>query len=462
MYKAKTGKDAVHKAKLGDSDALKRGQDVMAVGFPLGMESVKATMGIVSGYQQFENSLYLSMTAAINPGNSGGPLFNADGECVGINSAKFAKASGIAFTIPSKQLKVMLDALYTTREVRVPELGFEMSPGTEDLNEYLTGLKSSGGVYVKSVVEGGLFHQAGVAQGDLLLAVNGHKISRFGKVWMEVMKDRVNVNGLLARVKWGSDLKLHIYRSDTHLTEVKNSKATHRTNATNQESLTSLSGANDTAVALDRLLGASLSEDPIADDLNPEMEMTTNGTNSTVTELEHLSDMKSTHDLKGKLLSLHAKYQATPNPAVRHVLEPIIDPPKFVIFGGAVFMELTTNLVNAFLEDNPTELVQFTQPQHCLEPRVLISNIIPGSIAAEDETLTAGSLLQNFNGKAIKTFQDVCQVLSQPPAAIWSIETAESLAVLPVDQITLHAQHNNFDWCKDSKQKPKPADHLYA
>merc|ERR1711959_634376 len=126
---------------------------------------------------------------------------------------------------------------------------------------------------------------------------------------------------------------------------------------------------------------------------------------------------------KGKLLRLSVTYESTPPPAVRHVLEPIIDPPKFVIFGGAVFMELTTNLVKAFLEDNPTELVQFTQPQHCLEPRVLISNIIPGSIAAEDETLMAGSLLRNFNGKAIKSFQDVCQVLSQPPAAIWSIET---------------------------------------
>merc|ERR1719163_397925 len=148
----------------------------------------------------------------------------------------------------------MLDALYTTREVRVPDLGYEMSPGTEDLNEYLTGLKSSGGVYVKSIVEGGLFHQAGVEQGDLLLAVNGHKISRFGKVWMEVMKDRVNVNGLLARVKWGSDLKLHVYRSDTHLTEVKASKATHHINETAQESLTSLSGANHTAT-IDNELG---------------------------------------------------------------------------------------------------------------------------------------------------------------------------------------------------------------
>lgn len=451
LYKEKTGKESIHKAKLGDSDVLKRGQDVMAVGFPLGMQSVKATMGIVSGYQQFESSLYLSMTAAINPGNSGGPLFNADGECVGINSAKFAKASGIAFTIPSKQLKVMLDALYTTREVRVPDLGYEMSPGTEDLNEYLTGLKSSsGGVYIKGIVEGGLFHQAGVQQGDLLLAVNGHKVSRFGKVWMEVMKDRVNVNGLLARVKWGSDLKLHIYRSKTHLTEVRAAMATHKINETAEESLTSLSGANATAT-IDNELGASQS-DSVLPGVTPESELNiTDDGNETVTAIQHLADSGNHPDMKGKLMRLHVKYQATPNPAIRHVLEPIIDHPRFIIFGGAVFMELTKNLVNALMEDNPSELVKFTQPRHCLEPQMIISNIIPGSITAEDETLKAGSLLKNFNGKEIKSFDDVCSVIAQPPAEIWSIETAESLAVLPADKIMLTPSHNRFDWCKGKK-----------
>jgi len=451
LYKAKTGKDKIYMSKLGGSDILKRGQDVMAVGFPLGMQSVKATMGIVSGYQQFENALYLSMTAAINPGNSGGPLFNADGECVGINSAKFAKASGIAFTIPSKQLKVMLDALYTTREVRVPDLGFEMSPGTEELNEYLTGLKSTGGVYVKDVVKDGLFSQAGVKQGDLLLAVNGHKISRFGKFWMEVMKDRVNVNGLLARVKWASELKLHIYRSDTHLLEVRASHATHKDNATKQESLTSLSGANNTAVEmLDRELGATM-------DMNPETELnatSAEGTNGT-TAVPHLADAGNHPDLKGKLIRLGVQYAATKNPAIRKVLEPIIDPPKFVIFGGAVIMELTRNLVSAFLPENPTELVQYTELKNCLEPRVLISNIIPGSIAAQDETLHGGSLLKSFNGKTINSFDDVCSVLSTPPTDIWSIETQESLAVLPASEVMKNPEHNVYDWCVNGKAKTK-------
>merc|ERR1712166_815158 len=135
--------------------------------------------------------------------------------------------------------------------------------------------------------------------------------------------------------------------------------------------------------------------------------------------------------------------------------EPIIDPPKFVIFGGAVIMELTRNLVSAFLPENPTELVQYTELKNCLEPRVLISNIIPGSIAAQDETLHGGSLLKSFNGKTINSFDDVCSVLSTPPTDIWSIETQESLAVLPASEVMKNPEHNVYDWCVNGKAKTK-------
>jgi len=78
---------------------------------------------------------------------------------------------------------------------------------------------------------------------------------------------------------------------------------------------------------------------------------------------------------------------------------------------------------------------------------VLISNIIPGSIASEDETLTAGSLLKRFNGQEIKSFSDVCKVLSRPPQTIWSVETEEALAVLPVDKLSENPEHNDYTWC---------------
>merc|ERR1711871_768244 len=215
LYAAKTGKKSIIKLRLGDSDEMKRGARCMAVGYPLGLKSVKASMGIVSGYQQFKSALYLQTTAPINPGNSGGPLFNQDGKVVGINSAKIASASGMSFAIASVQLKVMLDVLYQRRQFIVPYLGYGFSIGTKLIQQYLAvdpKLKQSGGIYITKVHPNGLFKEAGVKKEDLLLSVDGANIDRFGQTWMPTMKDNINILGLLARKKIGSDLTLKVWR----------------------------------------------------------------------------------------------------------------------------------------------------------------------------------------------------------------------------------------------------------
>merc|ERR1711871_1843371 len=214
-YKTKTGKTDIVRMSLGDSDEMKRGARVMAVGYPLGLKSVKASMGIVSGYPQFKSALYLQITAPINPGNSGGPLFNEKGQVVGINSAKIASASGMSFSISSVQLKVMLDVLYQRRQFIVPYLGYGFSVGTKLIQQYLAvdpKLKQSGGIYITKVHPNGLFKEAGVKKEDLLLSVDGANIDRFGQTWMPTMKDNINILGLLARKKIGSDLTLKVWR----------------------------------------------------------------------------------------------------------------------------------------------------------------------------------------------------------------------------------------------------------
>merc|ERR1712072_90517 len=215
LYKATTGKSDIIRMKLGDSDEMKRGARVMAVGYPLGMKSVKASMGIVSGYQQFKSALYLQITAPINPGNSGGPLLNEKGQVVGINSAKIASASGMSFSISSVQLKVMLDVLYKRRQFIVPYLGYGFSVGTKLIQQYLkvdSNLNKAGGVYITKVEPNGLFKEAGVEAGDLLLTVDGANIDRFGQTWMPTMKDNINILGLLARKKVGTPLVLGVWR----------------------------------------------------------------------------------------------------------------------------------------------------------------------------------------------------------------------------------------------------------
>jgi len=215
LYHLKTGKTSIVKMTLGDSDEMQRGARVMAVGYPLGLKSVKASMGIVSGYQQFKSALYLQITAPINPGNSGGPLFNAHGQVVGINSAKIEKASGMSFSIASVQLKVMLDVLYERREFIVPFLGYSFSVGTKLIHDFLQ-VKAdngiNGGIYITKVEPNSLFTVAGVEVGDLLLSVDASPIDRFGQAWMPTMKDNINILGLLARKKIGSILHLEVWR----------------------------------------------------------------------------------------------------------------------------------------------------------------------------------------------------------------------------------------------------------
>jgi S1-C subfamily serine protease len=218
LYQSKTGKVDIVRMTLGDSDEMKRGARVMAVGYPLGLKSVKASMGIVSGYQQFKSALYLQITAPINPGNSGGPLFNEKGQVIGINSAKIASASGMSFSISSVQLKVMLDVLYQRRQFVVPYLGYGFSVGTKLIQQYLEvqgDHDQSGGIYITKVHPNGLFKMAGAKSGDLLLTVDGAKIDRFGQAWMPTMKDNINILGLLARKRIGSKLTLGVWRKES-------------------------------------------------------------------------------------------------------------------------------------------------------------------------------------------------------------------------------------------------------
>jgi S1-C subfamily serine protease len=109
----------------------------------------------------------------------------------------------------------MLDVLYKRRQFVVPYLGYGFSIGTKLIQDYLqvTGTQAkTGGVYVTAVHPNSLFKEAGAEAGDLLVSVDGAPIDRFGQTWMPTMKDNINILGLLARKKIGSDLTLGVWR----------------------------------------------------------------------------------------------------------------------------------------------------------------------------------------------------------------------------------------------------------
>lgn len=180
--------------KLGDSNKLKLGQTVIAIGNALGEFQNTVSVGVVSGLrrnivasdnlgniQRLEG--LIQTDAAINPGNSGGPLINLRGEVIGINTAIVSGAENIGFAIPVNRLKNMLYDLSTKGKVEVPFLGVRYLLVTEEIQKKFN-LPFDYGAYVYSeddkkpaVLPNSPAEKAGIKKGDIILEVNGVKIT---------------------------------------------------------------------------------------------------------------------------------------------------------------------------------------------------------------------------------------------------------------------------------------------
>ena len=168
---------------LGDSDAVRVGDVVLAVGNPLGVGQT-VTMGIVSAKgratrsgESFED--FIQTDAPINEGNSGGALVNASGELVGINSQILTPSGGnigIGFAIPAKMAKNVMTQLMDGGTVRRGMLGVTIQPVTSEIARSL-GLSQVRGALINDVTAGSPAEKAGVRRGDVITAVNGEAIA---------------------------------------------------------------------------------------------------------------------------------------------------------------------------------------------------------------------------------------------------------------------------------------------
>ncbi len=171
----------------GDSDVTRIGDWVVAIGNPFGLGGT-VTAGIVSARQRDINSGpyddFIQTDAAINRGNSGGPMFNLDGEVIGVNTAIFSPSGGsvgIGFAIPSVIVKNVIAQLREHGEVRRGWLGVRIQTVTEELAEGLR-LDKVTGALVASVTPGGPAEDAGIAQGDVVLRFDGREVSDMRKL----------------------------------------------------------------------------------------------------------------------------------------------------------------------------------------------------------------------------------------------------------------------------------------
>ena len=202
LLKIKTGKDLPF-LKLGDSDELKIGQWVVAIGSPFGLERT-VTAGIVSakgrviGSGPYDN--FIQTDASINPGNSGGPLINMKGEVVGINTAIIAAGRGIGFAIPINLAEKIVAQLKSEGEVTRGWLGVAIQDLTSEMAEYY-GLKDRKGVLVADVFKGDPADEAGIKPKDIILEVNDEKIETSRQL-----------TAMIADLKVGEAAKVEVFR----------------------------------------------------------------------------------------------------------------------------------------------------------------------------------------------------------------------------------------------------------
>ncbi|MET0402750.1 MAG: trypsin-like peptidase domain-containing protein [Cystobacter sp.] len=180
--------DNLPTVKLGDSDAMRVGDWLVAIGNPFGLAS-SVSSGILSARARNIHSGpyddFLQTDAAINPGNSGGPLFNLKGEVVGINTAIVGGGTGIGFAVPSNQVKALLPQLEKEGAVTRAWLGIGIQDLDEDLSRALK-LPVTEGAIINQVSENSPAGRAGLKLDDVIVAVDGQKVTSGGALTRSV------------------------------------------------------------------------------------------------------------------------------------------------------------------------------------------------------------------------------------------------------------------------------------
>ncbi|MCK6417335.1 MAG: DegQ family serine endoprotease [Alphaproteobacteria bacterium] len=211
VLKVKTEKKLTE-VHFGDSDILRVGDWVVAIGNPFGLGGT-VTAGIVSARQRDIQSGpyddFIQTDASINRGNSGGPMFNLKGEVIGINTAIFSPSGGsvgIGFAIPSALAKPVVEQIIKFGRTRRGWLGVRIQSVTPDIAESLK-LKQAQGAMVAEVTKGGPAEAAGLRVGDIILSFNGHPIHQMRELPRLVAETPIGSKGKLKYWREGKEME---------------------------------------------------------------------------------------------------------------------------------------------------------------------------------------------------------------------------------------------------------------
>ncbi|HSL12695.1 MAG TPA: trypsin-like peptidase domain-containing protein [Nitrososphaeraceae archaeon] len=201
-------KDSIPSAELGDSDNLKVGQIVIAVGNPFGLTGgPTVTTGIISSLNrniEFEDGVLelVQTDAAINPGNSGGPLVNINGEVIAINTAKIPYAHGIGFAVPVNTAKTILQQLIKNGKVNRPWLGITTIKINSRIAKYYR-LPTNEGALVVKVEEYSPASDSGIRPGDIIEEMDEKRIEEITELSSRIKNKNINEQTLLSVNRYG-------------------------------------------------------------------------------------------------------------------------------------------------------------------------------------------------------------------------------------------------------------------
>lgn len=197
---------------MGDSDTMRPGDSVIAIGNPLGLDHT-VTTGVVSAkgrpitIQDRNYKNLIQTDAAINPGNSGGPLINMQGQVIAINTAISADAQGIGFAIPINTAQSIMQELMSNGKVIRPYLGISMVDLSPEIAAQMQISSDTKGAVIAQVLSNSPASQAGVKYMDVLVSIDGNPIGNGTQVQDYIQKQKV-----------GQAVKLGILRNNTSMT----------------------------------------------------------------------------------------------------------------------------------------------------------------------------------------------------------------------------------------------------
>jgi len=328
--------------KLGDSDKVVRSQEILALGYPLGQQSLKSTTGVISGRE----SGMIQMSAPINPGSSGGPSINCLGEVIGINTAGVTSAQNVGYIIAINDLKNVLDQLREGGLVRKPYLGIYQAMATIDLVKSL-GNPMPGGTYVVDVLcDSPLYGQ--LKPGDMVYEINGVPVDLYGEMKVDWSEDKITTAEYVSRLKKGQKVSMKVYR-------------------------------------------------------------------------------------KGKPMTFECLFERKKCAPIRHVFTEY-ENLEYEVVGGFVIMPLMMNHL-PILMSAATGLSKYADEKNQDKPALVITHVIPNSVAFKERLKLTGSILKTVNGMEVATLSDLRKAIEKTKDMIKMETTDHILIALDLDKI---------------------------